>query len=93
MCKSIHFTFKSSGAMLFIFWSFATSAGHDDKQTEASVFPPSTVKWQDGPPSLPRGAKLAVLEGDPTKSGPFVFPVKVPDGYRIRRTRIQRLNA
>jgi quercetin dioxygenase-like cupin family protein len=37
----------------------------------------------DGPPSLPQGAKIAVLEGNPTKEGPFVFRVKVPDGYRI----------
>jgi quercetin dioxygenase-like cupin family protein len=26
---------------------------------------------------------IAVLEGDPSKEGPFVFRVKVPDGYRI----------
>src|SRR5438105_1314364 len=41
------------------------------------------VKWQDGPPSLPKGAKVALLEGNPTKEGPFVFRVKVPDGYRV----------
>ena len=44
---------------------------------------PSELKWQDGPPSLPKGAQIAVLEGDPIKEGPFVFRVKVPDGYRI----------
>jgi quercetin dioxygenase-like cupin family protein len=26
---------------------------------------------------------IAVLEGDPTKEGPFVFRVKLPDGYRV----------
>ncbi|MBA4066569.1 MAG: cupin [Isosphaera sp.] len=26
---------------------------------------------------------MAVLEGDPNKPGPFVFRVKVPDGYKI----------
>src|ERR671910_895717 len=41
------------------------------------------TKWQDGPPSLPKGAQIAILEGDPSKEGPFVFRVKVPDGYRI----------
>jgi quercetin dioxygenase-like cupin family protein len=41
------------------------------------------IEWQEGPPSLPNGAKIAVLEGDPTKEGPFVFRVKLPDGYRI----------
>jgi quercetin dioxygenase-like cupin family protein len=42
-----------------------------------------SLRWQAGPPSLPKGAQIAVLEGDPSKEGPFVFRVKVPDGYRI----------
>jgi quercetin dioxygenase-like cupin family protein len=45
---------------------------------------PSAIQWKDGPPSLPKGAQIAVLEGDSTKEGPFVFRVKVPDGYRIQ---------
>src|SRR6476620_6232984 len=44
---------------------------------------PDSLQWKDGPASLPKGAKIAVLEGDPGKEGPFVFRVKVPDGYRI----------
>lgn len=58
---------------------------HDDKKAamEASIHRPDDLTWKDGPPSLPPGAKFAVLEGDPTKSGPFVFRVKAPDGYRI----------
>lgn len=43
----------------------------------------ASIKWQNGPASLPKGAMIAVLEGDPAKEGPFVFRVKVPDGYRI----------
>lgn len=41
------------------------------------------IEWVDGPPSLPKGAQFAVLEGNATKEGPFVFRVKIPDGYRI----------
>jgi quercetin dioxygenase-like cupin family protein len=44
---------------------------------------PDRMKWQDGPASLPKGAKIAVLEGDPNKEGAFVFRLKLPDGYRI----------
>ena len=51
--------------------------------TGAALYPVSGMKWNDGPPSLPPGAKIAVLEGDPNKQGPFVFRVKIPDGYRI----------
>ena len=61
----------------------APSAGHDDKKEMAALHRPDDLKWQDGPPSLPPGAKFTVLEGDPTKAGPFVFRVKVPDGYKI----------
>ena len=59
------------------------TAGHDKKEEMAALHRPDALKWQDGPPSLPPGAKIAVLEGDPTKPGPFVFRVKVPDGYKI----------
>jgi len=53
------------------------------KMDGAELFPADGIKWIDGPPSLPKGAKFAVLEGDPTKKGPFVFRVRAPDGYRI----------
>ncbi len=57
------------------------SAKH--KEGGFEIFPATTIMWKAGPPSLPKGAQIAVLEGDPNKEGPFVFRVKVPDGYRI----------
>ena len=57
---------------------------HGDRDSmAAALHRPDGLTWKDGPPSLPPGAKVAVLEGDPAKPGPFVFRVKVPDGYRI----------
>ncbi|HKI37684.1 MAG TPA: cupin domain-containing protein [Gemmataceae bacterium] len=50
---------------------------------ELELFPADKIKWEEGPPSLPKGAMIAVLEGDPTKEGPFVFRVKLPDRYRV----------
>ena len=41
------------------------------------------VKWGDVPPVLPSGAKLAVISGDPGKSGPFAIRLQMPAGYRI----------
>jgi hypothetical protein len=65
-------------------WAADGPAAHGDRKSEApSLYRPSGLIWQDGPPSLPAGAKLAVLEGDPTKEGPFVFRLKFPDGYRV----------
>jgi quercetin dioxygenase-like cupin family protein len=58
-----------------------TPAHQDSANME--LFAADKIKWQEGPPSLPKGALIAVLEGDPTKEGPFVFRVKLPDGYRV----------
>jgi hypothetical protein len=45
---------------------------------------PDKLKWGPAPPSLPPGAKLAVLDGDPTKAGaPYVLRAKFSDGYRV----------
>ncbi|MBO0698064.1 MAG: cupin domain-containing protein [Zavarzinella sp.] len=44
---------------------------------------PDDVKWVDGPPGLPPGAQMAVLDGDPTKPGLFTVRAKMPDGYIV----------
>jgi quercetin dioxygenase-like cupin family protein len=53
------------------------------EEKDVKVYTPKDVKWEDAPASLPRGAKVAVLEGDPAKEGPFVMRIKMPDGYRV----------
>ena len=58
-------------------------AQHADEQKREVMFTPTDLKWQDGPPSLPKGAKVALLEGDPSKKGPFVMRAKLPGGYKI----------
>ena len=40
-------------------------------------------KWVDAPPGLPAGAKVAVLSGDPSKSGPFTLRVMFPENYKV----------
>ena len=51
--------------------------------TEMVVINPGGIKWGDAPPSLPKGAKVAVLYGDPSKTGPFVMRLKAAAGYKI----------
>jgi hypothetical protein len=41
------------------------------------------LKWGPAPPSLPAGAKVAVLMGDPSKAVPYVLRAKMPDGYKV----------
>jgi quercetin dioxygenase-like cupin family protein len=58
---------------------------HSAGQTRAHVIvTPDQIKWGPGPPALPPGAQLAVLEGDPSKAGvAFAVRAKFPDGYRV----------
>ena len=41
------------------------------------------IKWGPAPDSLPPGAQMAVLDGDPGKPAPFVVRAKFPDGYKV----------
>jgi uncharacterized RmlC-like cupin family protein len=41
------------------------------------------VKWGPAPPVFPKGAKMAVLEGDPGKAGVFVARLMMPANYKI----------
>jgi quercetin dioxygenase-like cupin family protein len=44
---------------------------------------PDDVKWGAAPPSLPRGAMLAVIEGKPSEPGPFTMRLKFPAGFKV----------
>ena len=42
------------------------------------------MKWMDGPASLPKGSKVALLEGNPAQEGPFTIRLQLPDGFIIQ---------
>jgi len=48
-----------------------------------TLYAPSDIPWKPAPESIPPGAKVAVLEGDPAKDGFFTMRLLLPDGYRI----------
>jgi len=41
------------------------------------------LAWSPAPPSVPKGAQMAVISGDPGKKGPFVIRLKLPANYVI----------
>lgn len=43
----------------------------------------SDLQWVPAPPSLPPGSQIAVVQGDPGGTGPFVMRFRAPAGYRI----------
>ena len=82
MSIRIAITVLLAGPILLVLWPGSTISSDGEKDGIA-LFPATQIKWQVGPPSLPKGAMIVILEGDPNKDGPFVFRVKVPDGYRV----------
>ncbi len=44
---------------------------------------PAELTWTAGPPMLPPGASMAVIEGSFNKPGPFIVRLKFPANYRI----------
>lgn len=61
--------------------SLSTAALSQAHNGHASVAPPE-MKWADLP-SLPPGAKIAVLEGPMSAAVPFTARLKLPANYRI----------
>ena len=47
------------------------------------VLNPADLQWGDPPPGFPAGAKVAVLSGDPKKSGVYTVRMHAPAGYKI----------
>jgi quercetin dioxygenase-like cupin family protein len=41
------------------------------------------LKWGDAPPSLPAGAKMAVVSGNPAAKGMFTIQLKMPADYAV----------
>jgi quercetin dioxygenase-like cupin family protein len=76
--------FNSILAMLLVIAFSSTRLSAEETQSsEMRFYPPTSIEWKPGPAAIPPGAKMAVLEGDPTKEGPFVVRFQFPDGYHI----------
>ena len=41
------------------------------------------LAWGPAPPVFPAGAKIAVLQGDPSQAAFFTVRLELPDGYRV----------
>jgi len=62
---------------------FNADASAQAPPSEHKMVLPNALTWSDAPPGLPRGAKMAVLSGDPSKPGLFVLRVQLPAGYTV----------
>jgi len=61
----------------------AGDKGKVSKITEILITSQESLKFTDGPPSLPKGAQIVVIEGNPAKPGMFTLRLKFPKNYQI----------
>lgn len=57
-------------------------ASESTPSVQPTLYASSELPWKDAA-ALPPGAKIAVLEGDPSKDGLFVMRILLPDGFHI----------
>jgi hypothetical protein len=58
------------------------AADTHDKAANHFMVEPNDLKWADVP-TLPPGAKVAVIEGPPNEAVPFMMRLKFPADYRV----------
>ena len=85
MKRPILFAVLCAGSIL---WAAGSRADEKTADTKAAtpqhrIILPTDLKWVAAPPSLPAGAKMAVLYGDPSATGPFGMRVLIPAGYTV----------
>ncbi|WP_413294537.1 cupin domain-containing protein [Bdellovibrio sp. HCB185ZH] len=68
--------FIALGLMIPVYSFAADDADH-------VMMTPDQMKWVEAPPSLPKGAKVAVMYGDPGVAGPFGMRIQMPAKYMI----------
>src|SRR5437667_3509155 len=68
---------------LSLLLSTASTAAAGQTKSPMALFPATEIEWKDGPPSLPKGAKMAVLEGDPTQPGVFTLRLRFPGDFQV----------
>jgi quercetin dioxygenase-like cupin family protein len=49
----------------------------------ATAGPEQDIQWGPAPPIFPKGAEMAVLQGDPSTANEFTVRLRFPNGYKI----------
>jgi ketosteroid isomerase-like protein len=69
-------------------WKVFDDFGNSDLPPQVSsahvVVQASAVTWVDPPPSVPPGAKMALISGNPANPEPFTIRLQLPAGYTLR---------
>lgn len=63
--------------------ALALPAAAGNAATDHALVSPGEIEWAPGPPSIPQGAKAAVLYGKPGEPGLFALRLWLPAGYHL----------
>ena len=72
---------KSNIVLGFVLAAGFAAAAH--AADEGSSLNSGDLKWGPAPPVLPKGAKVAVLNGDPFKPGQYTIRLSAPANYKL----------
>jgi ChrR-like protein with cupin domain len=72
---------QSSIALAFALVAVFAATAHAAEQ--GVLVNAGDLKWGDAPPVLPKGAKVAVLNGDPFKPGQYTLRLSLPANYSL----------
>lgn len=69
-----------AGAFAALLSSGASGFAQGDLDAHGAVTLPdaASATYQPGPPNLPKGTRISMISGDPSKPGPFVLRVTFP---------------
>jgi quercetin dioxygenase-like cupin family protein len=73
-------TLLAAIALLWLTAPAIAQAPHGSAMTAAHA---AELDWRDGPASLPPGARIVVLAGNPAEEGPLTFRLQLPPNYRV----------
>ncbi len=83
--KKIIWKLLFTSTTFFFLSEIKAQNGSANQPADATAKPMNEIDfvWGDAPPSLPKGAKLAVLAGDPSKEGPVTLRAIFPPNYKM----------
>lgn len=62
---------------------YSAAAGKPPEKLKYVLVRPEDAEWVDGPPALPKGSRMIVLDGNMKNSNLFAIRLKFPAGYQI----------
>ncbi len=74
---------KLTGLLIFATMTAWFASPGFTAEDQHVVTPAEEVTYQPGPATLPEGAQIAVLLGNPAEEGAFVIRLKFPAGYEV----------